>query len=101
MPKLRVVHTYAAHAIERVFTMKGEGSNPCFTSADLQPMAELILNNLFATLEQPGSSENEYIMKAVMRTFSLLQEAVVPFLGVLLPKLTFKLSQVSKVSGLF
>ncbi|GFT75368.1 exportin-2 [Nephila pilipes] len=94
--KASVVHTYAAHAIERVFTMKGEGTNPCFSSADLQPMAELILNNLFATLEQPGSSENEYIMKGIMRTFSILQETVVPFLGVLLPKLTLKLSQVSK-----
>ncbi|GIX92895.1 exportin-2 [Caerostris darwini] len=91
-----VVHTYAAHAIERVFTMKGEGSTPCFKNTDIQPLAELILVNLFAAFEHNGSSENEYIMKAIMRTFSILQEAIVPFLEILLPKLTNKLSQVSK-----
>ncbi|GIX82326.1 exportin-2 [Caerostris extrusa] len=58
-----VVHTYAAHAIERVFTMKGEGSTPCFKNKDIQLLAELILVNLFAAFEHNGSSENEYIMK--------------------------------------
>ncbi|KFM61402.1 Exportin-2, partial [Stegodyphus mimosarum] len=91
-----VVHTYAAHAIERVFLMKSEGGMPCFKASDIQPIAQGLLSNLFGALEHEGSSENEYIMKAIMRTFSVLQEAVVPFLGDLLPKLTLKLSQVSK-----
>ncbi|CAL1277563.1 unnamed protein product [Larinioides sclopetarius] len=94
--KTSVVHTYAAHAIERIFTMKGEGNVPYFKKTDLQPIAELILNNLFAAFAHPGSAENEYIMKAIMRTFSLLQEGVVPFLEALLPKLTLKLNEVSK-----
>lgn len=43
-----------------------------------------------------GSEENEYVMKAVMRSFGTLQETVVPFLADLLPKLTEKLAIVSK-----
>ncbi|XP_054706218.1 exportin-2-like [Uloborus diversus] len=91
-----VVHTYAAHAIERVFTMKSEVGGQCFKSCDIQPIAQVLLTNLYAAFDHPGSSENEYIMKALMRTFSALQEAVIPFLGDLFPKLTMKLSIVSK-----
>lgn len=48
------------------------------------------------TLEKPVSEENEYVMKALMRTFSTLQDKVVPYLGVILPKLTTKLEAVCK-----
>lgn len=44
----------------------------------------------------PGSEENEYAMKAIMRSFGLLKDNVVPFLGDLLPKLTEKLSIVAR-----
>lgn len=43
-----------------------------------------------------GSEENEYVMKTIMRSFGTLQEAVVPFLADLLPKLTEKLAIVSR-----
>jgi exportin-2 (importin alpha re-exporter) len=43
-----------------------------------------------------GSEENEYIMKAIMRSFSILQEAVMPFLADLLPKLTEILTVISR-----
>ncbi|GBN82939.1 Exportin-2, partial [Araneus ventricosus] len=69
--KTSVVHTYAAHAIERIFTMKGEGNVPYFKKTDLQPISELILNNLFAAFEHPGSAENEYIMKGMHPLFFL------------------------------
>ncbi|KAG8192798.1 hypothetical protein JTE90_019116 [Oedothorax gibbosus] len=91
-----VVHTYAAHAIERVFTMKAEGGGACFKSTDIRPIADGLLNNLFASLEHPGSAENEYVMKAIMRSFSALQEEVLPYLAILIPKLTAKLTLVSK-----
>lgn len=94
--KNTVVHTYAALAVERIFTMKNESGSACFKSTDLQPVAQLLLYNLFQAFEHTGSAENEYVMKAVMRTFSMLQDNVIPYLGDLLPKMTLKLSQVSK-----
>lgn len=62
----------------------------------LGSFAAEMLKGLFATLETQGSEENEYAMKAVMRTFFILQERVVPFLGDLLPKLTEKLTLVAR-----
>lgn len=63
---------------------------------NLSPLAADLLNGLFACLNISGSEENEYIMKAIMRSFGVLQEIVVPFLADLLPKLTEKLAIVSR-----
>merc|ERR1719348_2041104 len=65
-------------------------------SQDLAPLAEDLLKNLFSAFDLPGSAENEYVMKAVMRSFSGLQEAVVPYLAHLLPPLTSKLALAAK-----
>lgn len=65
-----VVHTYAAHALERLFTMRGPNNATLFTAAEIAPFVEILLTNLFKALTLPGSSENEYIMKAIMRSFS-------------------------------
>uniref|UniRef100_A0A672IUK4 Exportin-2 n=1 Tax=Salarias fasciatus TaxID=181472 RepID=A0A672IUK4_SALFA len=86
-----VEHTYAAHALERLpslFIFQD--------SAEMAPFTELLLNNLFKSLALPGSAENEYIMKAIMRSFSLLQEAIVPYIPTLIGQLTHKLLLVSK-----
>lgn len=91
-----VVHTYAAHALERIFTLRDRTGKPSITPADIQGSTEILLKNLFNVIDMSGSEENEYVMKAIMRTFSLLQEAVIPYLPTLLPKLTIKLLQVSK-----
>lgn len=64
--------------------------------ADLLPLATDLLKGLFACLNTPGSEENEYVMKAIMRSFDILQEIVVPFLVDLLPKLTEELAIVSR-----
>lgn len=66
------------------------------TSDDLSPMAAELLTGLFSRFDQPGSEENEYVMKTIMRSFSTLQEKVVPFLAELLPKLTDKLAVVAR-----
>ncbi|KRT82399.1 hypothetical protein AMK59_3788, partial [Oryctes borbonicus] len=55
-----------------------------------------LFTNLFATLDRPVSEENEYVMKAIMRSFSTLQDKIIPYLGVALPKLTEKLQAVCK-----
>jgi len=91
-----VVHTYAAAAIDKILIMKDGQGRALVQSADLAPLAEDLLKNLFSAFDLPGSAENEYVMKAVMRSFSSLQEAVVPFLAHLLPPLTAKLTQAAK-----
>lgn len=45
-----------------------------------------------------GSEENEYIMKSIMRTMSLLQEKIIPVVQVVVSALTEKLMLVAKVS---
>uniref|UniRef100_W5LAP3 Exportin-2 n=1 Tax=Astyanax mexicanus TaxID=7994 RepID=W5LAP3_ASTMX len=91
-----VQHTYAAHALERLFTMRGPNNSTLISAAEMAPFTEQLLNNLFNALAILGSSENEYIMKAIMRSFSLLQEAIVPYIPTLIGQLTHKLLQVSK-----
>lgn len=91
-----VEHTYAAHALERLFTMKGPENTTLITPAEMAPFTEQLLNNLFKGLALPGSAENEYIMKAIMRSFSLLQESIVPYIPTLIGQLTHKLLLVSK-----
>uniref|UniRef100_A0A671T169 Exportin-2 n=1 Tax=Sinocyclocheilus anshuiensis TaxID=1608454 RepID=A0A671T169_9TELE len=91
-----VQHTYAAHALERLFTMRGANNATLITPTEMAPFTEQLLNNLFKSLAVPGSSENEYIMKAIMRSFSLLQEAIVPYIPTLIGQLTHKLLLVSK-----
>ncbi|PNF40478.1 Exportin-2 [Cryptotermes secundus] len=92
----QVVHTYAACAIEKILVMKTSDGSPVVKRDELVPVAPDLMNNLFKAMTLPGSHENEYIMKAVMRSFSSLQEHVIPFLGELLPKLTEKLSVVAR-----
>ncbi|XP_046736247.1 exportin-2 [Diprion similis] len=91
-----VVHSYAACAIEKILTLKGPDGALLVKGEVLGSLAAELLKGLFATLEIQGSEENEYAMKAVMRTFFILQERVVPFLGDLLPKLTEKLTIVAR-----
>jgi len=91
-----VLHTYAAAAIDKVLIMKDQTGTALFKQPDLAPVTEDLLKNLFGAFDFPGSNENEYVMKAVMRSFSALQECVVPYLAHLLPPLTNKLSQAAK-----
>ncbi|XP_053981476.1 exportin-2 isoform X2 [Hylaeus anthracinus] len=91
-----VIHTYAACAIEKILIMKGPDNLPIVKGNDLSPLAADLLKSLFVCLTMPGSEENEYVMKAIMRSFGTLQEVVVPFLADLLPKLTEKLTIVSR-----
>ena len=91
-----VLHTYAAAAIDKILIMKNSSGAALLTAQELAPLTEDLLKNLFGAFEFPGSTENEYIMKAVMRSFSALQNSVVPYLAHLLPPLTNKLAQAAK-----
>jgi len=91
-----VLHTYAAAAIEKILMMKDQTNSVLIKQQDLAPITEPLLKNLFGAFDFAGSTENEYVMKAVMRSFSALQDSVVPYLAHLLPPLTAKLSQAAK-----
>ncbi|KAK2157652.1 hypothetical protein LSH36_187g00016 [Paralvinella palmiformis] len=91
-----VVHSYSACAIEKLMTVKSADGQPALKKADLASCSEALLTNLFNAMTLPGSEENEYIMKAIMRTFSLLQEGIIPYVATLVTRLTEKLVQVSK-----
>jgi len=65
-------------------------------AADLAGMEQSLLANLFQAMTVPGSEENEYIMKAIMRALSSLQEASLPYLGQTLTGLNDKLMIVAR-----
>lgn len=96
----QVTHTYAAAAIDKILIIKsspeGGQTRALITSQDLAPLSEELLAGLFGAFTLPGSTENEYVMKCVMRSFSTLQDALIPFLATLLPNLTQKLQQAAK-----
>ena len=92
-----VVHTYAANCLERLLTTKepvppgspaGTRAALRYTAADVQPMAQALLTNLFGIFQLPDSQENEYAMKAVMRVISALGEGIKPLAGVCLERLS-------------
>lgn len=95
-----VVHTYAANVLEKLFTMKDptdvKKSTPLVKATDLQPLIPNTIQGLLNIFDYPGSSENEYAMKALMRSLSLLQENILPILGPTFSKLLTKLNDVSK-----
>lgn len=63
----------------------------------MEPHAQQTLSNLFGAMAHKGSEENEYIMKSIMRTMSLLEEKMVPFVEIVVTSLTEKLLLVAKV----
>jgi len=94
--KSQVVHTYAAHAIERMLMIKTEKSTPLITQKDILPHAENLLSNLFHAMTLQGSEENEYVMKALMRVVSLGQESFLQYMPTLVNGLREKLIVVCK-----
>lgn len=91
-----VVHSYAASCLEKMLVMKDAAGNPLITQTVMAPYAEAIVGGLFTALTKPSSGENDYIMKAIMRSFSTLNEHTMPFMSAALPKLTELLTAVAK-----
>ncbi|PIK43998.1 Exportin-2 [Apostichopus japonicus] len=91
----QVVHTYAASGIEKVVLVRHDGKQ-VITADDVKPHTEQLLNNLFGAFSHEGSSENEYVMKAILRVISLLKEFVNPYLPIILTTLKAKLMMVAK-----
>jgi len=92
-----VVHSYAAHTIERMFTIPGpNGVGTMVTAQDItDPHKQALIQNLFDIFAISGSAENEYAMKAIMRTLSLLQDQAIAFMEIILNTLVQKMIQAS------
>ncbi|CAL8069631.1 unnamed protein product [Orchesella dallaii] len=91
-----VVHTYAANCIDKILILKNTDNTALIKSADISGLAQELIASLFAALEKPSSKENEYVMKAIMRSLSTLQEAVIPIMPHVLPKLVEILMMVTR-----
>lgn len=91
-----VVHSYAANAIDKLLILKGSDGKALIKASDLAGLEQPMLVNLFQAMSFQGSEENEYLMKAIMRAFSSLQEAVLPYLVHTLEGLNQKLKLVTK-----
>ena len=91
-----VVHTYAAHSIEKLLILRGSGGSVVFTPSDIQPHIEQLLVNLFNCLRMEGSLENEYVMKAIMRSMAAMGSNIAPYSETLLKELAAKLALVSQ-----
>ncbi len=90
-----VVHSYAATFIERILVMKTDG-HPVFSTSDLGPYLQQILEKLFAALKMTDSWENEYVMRAIMRLVAFVGAAVGPITTAALSELSNTLGLVAR-----
>ncbi len=91
-----VVHTYAAHCLEKIFVLKGGDGIGVIQTADVVPHLETLLINLFGVFKMKGSELNEYSMKAILRTISTVRDQVAPYSETLFGELINKLALVSQ-----
>ena len=91
-----VVHTYAAHCIEKMLVLRDADKSLVIQFPQLQPLFETIATNLLAIFKIHGSELNEYAMKCLLRAMSAMQEHLAPFAGTLLTELSAKLTEVSQ-----
>ncbi|KAI7887653.1 Cse1-domain-containing protein [Mucor mucedo] len=93
-----VVHTYAAIAIERILFIR-QGKAMMFTAADILPYSEALLSQLFRLIELGQTpeklSENDYLMRCVMRVIITSRQDMMPYVNVIMGKLTNILSIVT------
>lgn len=92
-----IVHTYAAIAIDRILSLRRQGS-PVFASIDIAPVADSIITCILRILQSKKQaeriSENEFLVKALFRTLVTAQK------DVLLPIMDEPLNGISSLIGL-
>lgn len=91
-----VVHSYAAVCLERLLTVREPDRSLRFLPEDLAPRLQQVLGNLFGSLEQPDSAENEYVMKCIVRVVTFMGPGMKPYAPTALAKLTATLGEVCK-----
>eukprot|EP01006_Ploeotia_vitrea_P027344 TRINITY_DN60186_c0_g1_i1.p1 TRINITY_DN60186_c0_g1~~TRINITY_DN60186_c0_g1_i1.p1 ORF type:complete len:630 (+),score=357.60 TRINITY_DN60186_c0_g1_i1:155-1891(+) len=78
-----VVRTYAANAVDRLLSVKDNGT-PRLSEKTLQPHIQSLLKGLFGVLAQSDSEENEYVMKAILQVCAASKASIAPFVQVVL-----------------
>lgn len=101
-----VVHTYAAVCLERLLFMKVPSGNPnekpslLFTAEDLKPVLPQLLENLFTLIEMKQTpekiSENDYLVKTLMRVIYISKGATLPYATSVIGRLTKVLELISR-----
>ncbi|KAL6780583.1 hypothetical protein ACKKBF_B12565 [Auxenochlorella protothecoides x Auxenochlorella symbiontica] len=90
-----VVHSYAAIAVDKLLSQR-EGGALRFQPQELAGCLQGLLERLFACFALPDSSENEYVMKAVMRVIAFVGPTIAPVAPVCLQQLSQLLLAVCK-----
>lgn len=93
-----IVHSYAANCLHKLLMLRDPAnqSQTLVKAEELAPHANILLESLFKIFNFEGSTENEYAIKAIMCSMSLLKEHVLPFFEPVVQKLTTKLAEVAK-----
>lgn len=101
-----VIHTYAAHALERLLTARtaagvgdaaagGAAGGRALSAADVQPQLGALLGGLLSVLGRPASAESDYAMRAILRLCTCCGgQALAPHVGGLLEALKAILARV-------
>jgi exportin-2 (importin alpha re-exporter) len=71
-----VVHSYAAMCLERLLGLKRD-SQRIYSQADIVPFLHPVLSALFGALQFPGSRDNFYLMRCVLRVVATVGDAIV------------------------
>lgn len=94
-----VVHTFAAHTIERLLVTKDESVTPNIPKigeAELQPFLDPLFQGLFSIIDKANLDENAYVMKCVMRSLATARRQIVPVTEIVITKLTAALERVAR-----
>eukprot|EP00892_Ulva_mutabilis_P007604 jgi/Ulvmu1/5215/UM022_0008.1 len=88
-----VVHSYAAIVVEKLLSLRIERQQ-LFVPADVSQHLSQLLQLLFAALSKTDSTENEYLIRAVMRVVAFVGPQIIPVAGGCLDWMTAKLLDV-------
>jgi exportin-2 (importin alpha re-exporter) len=101
--KAVVIQTYAAMSIERFLSIKDkvmeggvEKQIPRITKDHITGHSQTMMAELFTVLENPDYSENDYVMKCIMRLLVVLGTEIIPLTELVLQKLTIIFERVAK-----
>jgi exportin-2 (importin alpha re-exporter) len=72
-----VVHSYAAIAAERLLALHINGE-PLLTQQDVSQHLQQLMKLIFESLGKVDSTENEYLVKCVMRVINFVGPQIVP-----------------------
>ena len=91
-----VVHTYAAHCIEKMLILRDSEKAPVIQLPHIEPLFKTTVESLLAIFKIQGSQLNEYAMKCLLRCISAMQDRLSPYADSLLAELVAKLAEVSQ-----